>query len=378
MRILLVNWQDPHNPQAGGAEVHLHEVFRRIHHRGHPVTWLVSGWTGASGHATVDGMEVHRSGSRYTFGLTSIPYFHRHLADRQFDLVVEAVNKVPLYSPLWSRLPVVLLVHHLFGTTAFREAPLTLAAATWLQERPLRHVYAGVPIEAISYSTAADLVDRGLDPARIEVIQPGVDVDFFTPSTSPARLQTPTFVYLGRLQKYKRVDVIIEAFARIAQARLAARLIIAGRGDQMETLRTLADRLGVGDRVAFEGYVSEERKRELLRGAWANLFASPKEGWGITNLEAGGCGTATIASDSPGLRESVVHEVTGLLVPHGDVTALADALERFAADPAMVERLGAAARDFASRFTWDRTAAATERHLAGVLERSPGAAARRS
>jgi len=122
----------------------------------------------------------------------------------------------------------------------------------------------------------------------------------------------------------------------------------------------------VGDRVTFAGFVSEEGKRELMRRAWATVQPSPKEGWGITNIEAAACGTPTVASDSPGLRESVVHNTTGLLVPHGDVAALADALERLAMDPLEVARLGAGAHQFAQGFTWDRAADLTEAHLEEV------------
>ena len=65
--------------------------------------------------------------------------------------------------------------------------------------------------------------------------------------------------------------------------------------------------------------MSEARKIDLLRRAWANVFPSPKEGWGITVVEAAACGTPSLASDSPGLRDSVRHGETGFLVPHGDV-----------------------------------------------------------
>ena len=92
-------------------------------------------------------------------------------------------------------------------------------------------------------------------------------------------------------------------------------------------------------------------------------LTSPKEGWGITNLEAAACGTPVVASDSPGLRESVQNGRTGFLVKHGDVSALADAFDRIVADPALVTRLGTAGRAFAESFTWESAADHTEAHL---------------
>jgi glycosyltransferase involved in cell wall biosynthesis len=83
-------------------------------------------------------------------------------------------------------------------------------------------------------------------------------------------------------------------------------------------------------------------------------------------MEAAACGTPTVASDSPGLRDSVRDGVTGLLAPHGDVAALAERLALVLADPDLRERLGAQARNFAEQFSWDRAAARTEAHLQRV------------
>jgi glycosyltransferase involved in cell wall biosynthesis len=362
VRLLLINWQDRLNPQAGGAEIHLHEIFGRLAGQGFSVSLLASGWTGAPEREEVDGLDVHRTGARYTFGALAPGYYRRHLREG-FDLVVEALNKVPVFAPLWSVPPVVLLVHHLFGTTAFREASLPLASLTWLLERPLGAVYRGVPAEAISRSTRDDLVERGLRAEDVRVIYPGVDLDFFAPAAGPGRTPVPTFLYLGRLRRYKGVDLILQALARLRAEGVEARLAIGGRGEWEPRLRELAQGLGIAEAVDFLGFVSEERKRELFRSCWANVFPSPKEGWGITNVESAACGTPTIASDSPGLRESVVHERTGLLVPHGDVAALAAAMRRMATDPPLVERLGAEATRFAQTLSWDRAAAETAEHL---------------
>jgi glycosyltransferase involved in cell wall biosynthesis len=120
--------------------------------------------------------------------------------------------------------------------------------------------------------------------------------------------------------------------------------------------------------VTFLGRVSETEKLALLRRAWALVLASPKEGWGITNLEAAACGTPVVASNSPGIRESVRDGETGYLVPHGDTGAMAEALDRLAGSPELVRALGEAGRGFAATFTWERAAAETEAHLGEVLK----------
>ena len=363
MRILLVNWQDRDNPLAGGAEIHLHEIFGRIAARGHEVALLCGGWPGATPRVVLDGIEVHRVGTRHTFPFMARAYFAEHLAGR-FDVVVEDINKVPLYTPMWGAPCVVALVPHLFGGTAFQELAAPLAAAVWLAERPLGFAYRDVPFQAISDSTRDDLAARGIDRHLVTVIYPGIDTVGYTPAPAD-RSPTPLFAYLGRLKKYKGVHHVIEAFAGLRQT--GAVLEIAGAGDYRPALERLARSLDLAERVRFLGRISEAEKLALLRRAWALAFASPKEGWGITNLEAAACGTPVVASNSPGIRESVRDGETGYLVRHGDVGAMRAAMQRLAADPVLVQRLGTQARRFAESFTWERAAIETERHLSQTM-----------
>ncbi|MEP7066100.1 MAG: glycosyltransferase family 4 protein [Gemmatimonadota bacterium] len=364
MRLLVVNWQDRENPFAGGAEIHLHEIFGRLAARGHEVAVLCSGWSGASQRTTIDRVAIHRVGTRYTFPLYARSYYRRVLAAGAADVLVEDINKVPLWTPLWGAKRTVALVPHLFGTTAFQELAAPLAAAVWLQERPIGRVYGATPFEAISESTADDLADRGIRRDRIAVIHPGIDTVAYTPAPAE-RSPVPLVAYLGRLKRYKRVDLIIRAFA--AMQHPTAQLAIAGSGNYRPALERLAASLDLGDRVHFLGFISEPQKVALLRSAWVLAFTSPKEGWGITNLEAAACGTPVVASCSPGLRESVRDGETGYLVPHGDVAALEHALLRVVSDPSLVARLGDAGRRFASRFTWEAAADQTEAHLESVV-----------
>ncbi|HEX6559161.1 MAG TPA: glycosyltransferase family 4 protein [Longimicrobiales bacterium] len=363
MRILVANWQDRLNPQAGGAEIHLHEIFGRLAGRGHEVTLLVSGWEGAPARLQLDGMDVHRAGSRYTFNLIAPRYYRRQLRNLRFDLLVEDLNKVPLFSPYWAREPLALLVHHLFGSTAFQEASIPLATATWLLEKPLPRVYRSVPTVAVSESTKQDLVRRGFDSRSVRVIPNGIDLAYYTPDPAVPRSVTPLVLYLGRLKRYKRVDLIVQAFARVAPQRPGARLIIAGQGDARPALEQLVRELGLGDRVRFAGFVTEAEKRNLFRQAWVHMLTSSKEGWGITNIEAAACGTPTIASDAPGLRDSVEDGVSGFLVPHADVGALSARLQEVIDNDELRNRLSTQALAFARQFAWDSAAQQMEEFL---------------
>jgi glycosyltransferase involved in cell wall biosynthesis len=302
-------------------------------------------------------MEVHRVGGRYSYGARVRRYVGQTFPRDRFDLVVEDLNKVPLFTPRWSPAPCLLLVHHLFGSTAFESAGPVLAGATWLLERPLPRVYRRVPIIAVSESTKADLVGRGFHGSRIQVVHNGVDVEQLTPGAESDRYREPTLLYLGRLKRYKRVDLVIEAVARLRSSGERVRLLIAGRGDARAALVRKTRELDLDeDWVRFMGFVSEAEKLELLRRAWVHILTSSKEGWGISNLEAAACATPTVASDAPGLRDSVLDGRTGYLVPHGNVEELARIVQKLLHDDALRRRLGEEGRRFAESHSWDRSA----------------------
>ena len=367
MRILLVNWNDRENPHAGGAEIHLHEIFGRLARQGHAIDLVTSGWAGSAPETELDGMRVRRVGGRHTFALEARPAVRRLLAAHRYDVVVEDINKLPLFLAGLTDRPFYALVPHLFGVTAFREASWPIAAVVWAAEQPIPRAYRRAWFHAISQSTRDDLVRRGIPAERVEVIYPGVDASWYAPDPTVARAEVPTFLYVGRLKRYKGVEIALRALALARGSRADLILEVAGQGDDRPRLERLAGALGIGAGVRFLGFVSEEEKRRRLRRAWALVFPSPKEGWGMSNVEAAACGTPALASDSPGLRESVRDGETGFLVPHGDAPGLAQRMLALAADPALVARLGRGGRALAERLSWERAARATERHLDRVI-----------
>jgi glycosyltransferase involved in cell wall biosynthesis len=227
-------------------------------------------------------------------------------------------------------------------------------------------MYRSVPFQAVSVSTADDLVARGIPRGSIRVIYNGVDSARLTPNPKE-RSASPLFIYLGRLKKYKRVDVVIRAFAGLHLSN--ATLEIAGTGDYRARLERLVESLQLTDSVKFLGFITEDEKIHLLRRAWASTLASPKEGWGISNLEAAACATPVIAANSPGIRESVIDGETGFLVPPNDISAMTAAMRGIVESPSLVASLGAAGRRYAERFTWDRAATDTLAHLEQVIAR---------
>ena len=362
-RILVMNERDLRHPQAGGAEVHCFEIFKRLAADGDDVTLLASGFPGASAEERVDGVRVVRLGNRFTYYAKVYPAYRRLRAVTPPDVVVEDLNKFPFFARLWVAEPLVVFVHHLLGSTAFRQVAVPIATATYLAERLVPRLYRGVPVIAVSPSTRDELIAGGLRADDIHMIPNGVDHERYRPGDG-TRMSTPTVLALGRVEPYKRTERLVDAVAALP----GVRLVVAGVGTGFEAVRARVAACGVADRVELRGFIDEDEKIRLLQSAHVLATVSEKEGWGLTVLEAAACGTPAVATDVPGLRDAVRHEETGLLVPRDDAAALVAALRRLIEDAALRERLGQEARRYAARFEWGAVTA----DVSAVLERARG------
>jgi len=281
-------------------------------------------------------------------------------------VVVECLNKVPFYAPLYAATPVVALCHHLFGEVAFRQQSWPVAAAVWMAERPLPLVYRSVPFVAISESSRDDLVRRGIRRSQVRVSHCGIDrsaVPFEPIARRPDRV-----VYVGRLQRYKNVDVLLQAMARLRDRFPKTEIVVVGEGGARAELEALARSLGLAERVRFTGFVSDKERDACLASSRVCVFPSDKEGWGLTVIEANALATPVVASDAPGLRDSVRHGETGFLAASRDVDAFAGSIGRILGDPGLAERLSGSALAWSQRFDWDRAA----EEMAQVVEGARG------
>jgi glycosyltransferase involved in cell wall biosynthesis len=355
-RLLAINFRDPHHPEAGGAELHLEEILLEAVRRGWQVTWLATGFRGGTTEAEHRGMRIVRRGDWWDFNLIVPGVLRREFSNPAPDLVLEDINKVPCFTPWWTKSPVGAIVPHLFGTTAFREASFPVALYVQLLEALIPKAYARSPFLAISESTRDDLAKRGIPRSQVTVVHCGMDHERYRVDPAVKKTAEPTVLYIGRLRRYKGVDWVMRSWPLVRQKVAGARLLVVGDGPYRAALEKSAERDQLGDSVQFLGFMGSGEKVKRLQESWVLVQPSPKEGWGLTVVEAGACGTAVVAADSPGLRDSVKRDETGLLVPYGDDRALADALSRVLCDAALRERLSAAGRQWAAGFTWPECA----------------------
>ena len=373
-RILLLNERDLHHPAAGGAELHVFEIFSRLAARGAAVRLVSERFPGSAETEDVRGVRVER------VGRVPLYYAHAALAARsaarrgEIDVVVECLNKLPFLSPLYVRAPVLALSHHLFGTTAFQEVAFPVAAAVWAAERAIPRVFRGRPFLAISESSKRDLVERGVDAERVRVSLCGIhapEVPFDAETPRPPRL-----VYFGRLAHYKRVEVMLEAAARLRPRFPGLEVVVVGRGPAQPRLESVARELGVADCTRFAGFVSDRERDALVAAARVCVCPSEKEGWGLTVIEANAVATPVVAADAPGLRDSVRHDETGFLVAPGDVEGFAARIGALLGDDALWRRMAAAALAWSRRFDWDASARDMEEAIEAAIAGHADAARR--
>ncbi|MBM3264916.1 MAG: glycosyltransferase family 4 protein [candidate division Zixibacteria bacterium] len=368
MRILVVNWRDIRHPEAGGAEAHVHEVFSRIVQGGHDVTLLCSVFPGAPHRECIDGIDVVRHGGKFTFNLTVPGFYRSHLAENRYDIIVEALNKIPFFLSSQIDKPVLAILYHLFGLTVFLETNPVFASYVYLTERLIPLFYRRCRFESISESSKEELVDMGISDDRMDVVHSGLDWSRFQERGGLHEKTAPIILYVSRLKRYKNVHHAILAMPRIRAAVPNARLVVVGDGDYRSALETLARKTGVQDAVTFTGFVPTAEKVAWYRRAMVGVYPSSKEGWGLTVIEANACYTPMVATRVPGLKDAIVDGRTGLLTPPRDIEALADALIRVLQDRPFREHLATEAAQWADRFTWEATAEKTLRLLEQTIE----------
>ncbi|WP_326636258.1 glycosyltransferase family 4 protein [Streptosporangium sp. NBC_01755] len=367
VRVAVLNFREPQQSAAGGAEEYAWQVSRHLIAQGASVHFVTGREPGQAGAERRNGVELRRMGNRYLVYLLVPLWLLLHR--RRFDVVIDSMNGIPFFSPLVvrRRTTVLCLVHHVHDRQFHAFLPSWLARIGCFIEGPVaRLLYRRRTTITVSESSRTDLRTRLRWLAPIQVVPNGSSV-----ARSAARHTLPgdpALVYLGRLVGHKRVDRVVGLAAELAESRPDLRVHVVGRGPETDALLATAAELGVADRVHLHGFLSESGKNAVLGSALLNVTASEFEGWGLTVIEAAAFGVPTVAYDVAGLRDSIKDGVTGWLVRDGET--LADAVDRAIeelADPVRRTAIQQACRTWAGEFTWGRTGATMTRLIATEL-----------
>lgn len=367
MKILILNWRDIRDPLAGGAEAYLHQIARRLA-REHDVFLFCRRYKESSPRDEIEGIKVIRRGGSFSLYLYFIFNYLFTLRRERFDVVVDGINGVPFFTPLFVRRPKIAIIFHVVGREIFfRELPFPLSLIGLIAEKMIPFIYRRVPVVVISDSTKDEVIRFGISENNISLVYCGIESVKETTGKLHGKSTNPLVAYFGRIKDYKQLDHLVKAFARVNVDMPQSGLVIAGRGDY-SGLADLVESLGLSQSVELVGEVSDQEKEKMLGEAWVFVTPSMKEGWGITVIEANNCGTPAIAYNVPGLRDSIKDGETGLLVPAGQIDDLAEAISRVLNDSDLRKRLSQNALTWASRFNWDNSAEDFSRVIGGVID----------
>jgi glycosyltransferase involved in cell wall biosynthesis len=355
MRILLLNWQDIKNPSGGGAEVYLHQIFKRLAAQGHDITLLCSRFSGAPKEEVIDDIRIVRRGNRNLFNYVVPIEYESQFRREHYDIVIDDINKIPFYTPMYVREPLLGMVMHLFGTSIFKEASIPAASYVYCAERLALSVYRNTPLAAISKSTLTELISHGCGQENIFLVPCAVNHTAYRQLPNVTRTE-PVIGHVGRLKKYKSVDHLLRAFAIVLKVMPDARLIIIGEGDGKPAFEQLSHELQIHHATTFTGFLPLDEKVRLLNQMQIVVNTSAKEGWGLTVTEANACGVPAVASDVPGLRDAVIDGETGILYEYGNIEQLAEKILLLLRDENLRSRLTTGALEYAQSLTWDKSA----------------------
>jgi glycosyltransferase involved in cell wall biosynthesis len=347
MRFLMLNWRDPRNPLAGGAERVTLGYLSALAQRGHDVYWFAFDFPGATPIEEIDGVKIVRGGGVGTAILRAIRWTRQQ---PPFDLIIDQHHGIPWLAPWWSGTRCVAYIHEVLGPIwdAFYNWPLNRIGQ--VQERWAHWLYRDVPFWTACESTRDDLLAHGV--RDVTIIRYGVHTVALPelpakPLVAPLRL-----IVVARLAPNKRVDHAVRTVQCLSELGVDAHLEIVGSGETETHLRQIVAELNLAKSVFFIGHVSELEKDQRLAEAHFLLHTSQREGWGLNVIEANAMGTPAAVYPVRGLIESTLHEETGLVSAQETPRSLAEAMTKLLFSPHRYQNFREQAWNRAKTFHW--------------------------
>lgn len=357
MDILILNWKDLKNPDVGGAEIILYELSKRLIQDGHTVTWFSRMYKGAKSEDTVDGIRVIRRGNRFTVYWEAYLYYRSlsHKPDKVLDCVNTICWQTPLYVPKNKRIA---YVNQLAKEVLFYELPPGISHLAFFME-PLEYLtYRNTSFVCYSKSVKKDITTFGIPEKNISTFPIGIDHERYVPGV---KSKDPLFLFVARLTAMKRPDVCVSAMRIVVDQYPKAKLAIVGYGPMDNHLEKMIFKLNLEKNVIlvnkdhlFFDANPKDRKVKLMQQAWALLLPSVKEGWGMVVTEAAACGTPSIGTDVTGLRDSIVPNISGIIIPAIlDARQLARSMSRIISNTSERVALSRQARKIGLKYSWE-------------------------
>jgi glycosyltransferase involved in cell wall biosynthesis len=347
MRFLMLNWRDPKNPLAGGAERVTQAYLEDLARRGHEVYWFANAFPGCHESEEFGGIHYVRGGGKGSSVFRARRWYRQQ---RRFDLVIDQHHGIPWYAPLWCGTNNVSYIHEVLGPIWNAFYPWPISSLGRFQERWTHWGYRNVPFWTASQCTRDILVSHGVK--SVKMIPYGVHTVALAkldekPLDAPLRLAV-----VSRLAPNKRIDHAVRTVKCLAERNVPVRLTIIGGGETKEALQALTAELKLNDLVTFAGSLSEAEKDARLRQSHFLLHTSQREGWGLNVIEANAMGTPAAVYPVAGLIESTLHDQTGIVSEQETPESLANGLLGILKSPEKYQAYRVAALERARTFHW--------------------------
>lgn len=362
MNILILSWRGLRHPQAGGAEISTHEHAKRWVKAGHNVTLFTSAFINCKKSEMIDGVNIRRCG-RQIFGVQWEAFrWYQFGEHSEFDLVIDQFHGIPFFTPLYVGIKKLAFIHEVtkeiwdLNPLPWPFNRITAFLGLVLEPLIFKLIYHRMPFITVSESTKNDLMKWGIQKKHIAIIYNGVNVPKFLRLASKEKKKTG--IYLGAVNKDKGIEDAIDIFAEILERENDWQFWVIGRSNPLylKKLKEQSKSLGIDKKIKFWGFVSEEKKFELLSRAHIAINPSIREGWGLVVIEAASVGTPTVGYNVAGLRDSIKNGKTGILCEKADPISCSEAVIDLMLYKNKYKELRKNCFDWSKQFDWDKSA----------------------
>lgn len=369
MNILVFSWRDPRHPLAGGAEQVMHEHMKGWLTAGHKVTLFSAHFKGAPRREALGGVDIIRKG--YQLLGVHIAGFFWYLFGKheKFDLVVDQFHGIPFFTPVYVRSKKLAVLQEVAREVwLMNHLPkpfnLIIGYLGYYLEPLIFRFYKKVPFMVGSESAKKDLEEFGIPGENITVVSHGVIIE--KPKNVFSKENLPTVIFLGSLARDKGIEEALRVFSILNKkdnfsakggSALGWQFWVVGKAGKIyqNYLDSLVLRLDIKDKVKFWGFVSNEKKFELLSRAHVMVNPSFREGWGLVNIEANAMGTPVVAYRSAGLVDSVKDGFSGILCKYNNPKSLAENIKQLLDDEKKYYQLCRGAISWSKKFSWKKS-----------------------
>ena len=359
MNILVFSWRDPRHPLAGGAEQVMHEHMKGWVNAGHKVTLFSAHFKGAPRREALDGVDIIRKGYQLLGVHIAGFFWYLFCKHEKFDLVIDQFHGIPFFTPVYVRSKKLAVLQEVAREVwLMNHLPkpfnLIIGYLGYYLEPLIFKFYKKVPFMVGSESAKEDLEEFGIPGKNITVVPHGVIIEKSKRVFSKENL--PTVIFLGSLARDKGIEEALKAFSFLSKKKVIQFWVVGKAGKiYQDYLDSLVLRLDIKDKVKFWGFVSNEKKFELLSRAHIMVNPSFREGWGLVNIEANVMGTPVVAYKSAGLVDSVKDNQSGLLCDENTPVNMAETVVAVLKDSKKYQRLQKGAITWSKRFSWKKS-----------------------